>query len=352
VGALAYINPADSYDLADNLAQHGDVAGADAALYAGPGVNGQRALTLHISENLTAKAERTSKCQIADDTAACRDNIAWAAYGTGLGGRRRRCVPCLVCGHPAFPYVFPVMRYHHAQGDPDRDSPAGRRLMKVPLRLVSVLSTLVLLASCGPTATPVEKIDALLLAPGAEGIDLSHHNGAVDWPRLSTAGFSFVYLKATEGEGHIDTRFQENWQGALRHHWQAGAYHFYLLCQDGRRQAANFIRQVEVRGDALPPAVDLEHAQNCAPRGTRAETIAEIKVFLAGLEEEYGAVPVIYTTPTFHAEWLDGEGFDAHPLWVRSLEGPPRLPYAIWQYSMKGRVPGVSGNVDLNRAAD
>jgi lysozyme len=37
---------------------------------------------------------------------------------------------------------------------------------------------------------------------------------------------------------------------------------------------------------------------------------------------------------------------------VRSLDGPPALPYAIWQYSMKGRVPGIDGPVDLNRAAD
>lgn len=224
--------------------------------------------------------------------------------------------------------------------------------MKLRLRLVSVLVIPCLLASCGPSGAPVEEAPRPLLAPGAEGIDLSHHNGAVDWPRLSTAGLSFVYLKATEGESHVDTQFQANWQSALRHHWQTGAYHFYLLCQDGGRQAVNFIRQVEVRSDTLPPAVDLEHAHNCAPRAGRAETLADLKRFLAGLEEEYGAVPVIYTTPAFHAEWLAGEGFERHPLWVRSLEGPPRLPHAIWQYSMKGRVPGVAGNVDLNRAAE
>jgi lysozyme len=224
--------------------------------------------------------------------------------------------------------------------------------MNMPLRALSVLATLLVLASCGPTQSPVEPERTLPLAPGAEGIDLSHHNGPADWPLLSVAGLDFVYLKATEGEGHVDTRFQENWQGAVRHHWQAGAYHFYLLCQDGRRQAANFIRQVEVRAGALPPAVDLEHAHNCAPRGSRTETLADLQVFLTALEEEYGAVPVIYTTPAFHAEWLAGEGFDRHPLWIRSLDGPPDLPYAIWQYSMKGKAPGLDGPVDLNRAAD
>lgn len=223
--------------------------------------------------------------------------------------------------------------------------------MKQRLCLVSVLVTPLLLASCGPVPSPAQEAQPLL-EPGAEGIDLSHHNGQVDWPRLSTANLSFVYLKATEGERHVDTQFQANWQGALRHHWQTGAYHFYLLCQDGPLQAANFIRQVEVRGDALPPAVDLEHAHNCAPHAGRAETLSDLREFLEALEAEYGAVPVIYTTPAFHAEWLAGEGFDRHPLWVRSLEGPPSLPHAIWQYSMKGRAPGVTGPVDLNRAAE
>lgn len=82
--------------------------------------------------------------------------------------------------------------------------------MKLRLRLVSVLVTSCLLASCGPSPAPVEGAPPPVLAPGAEGIDLSHHNGVVDWPRLSTAGLSFVYLKATEGESHVDTRFQAN----------------------------------------------------------------------------------------------------------------------------------------------
>jgi lysozyme len=214
-------------------------------------------------------------------------------------------------------------------------------------------AALVLAAACGAeTGAPAPPGPYALLPPGAEGIDLSHHNGPVDWARLGTERFDFVYLKATEGSDHVDGRFQENWQAATRLGWQTGAYHFYLLCRDGASQAENFIRQVEVRAGTLPPAVDLEHAHNCRARGTRAETLADLRAFLAALEDEYRAVPVIYTTPAFHSEWLAGEGFEAHPLWIRSLDGPPHIPYAIWQYSMKGTAAGVTGKVDLNRAAD
>jgi lysozyme len=211
-----------------------------------------------------------------------------------------------------------------------------------------------LLAACtpAPNAARAPQAAAPLLPAGAEGIDLSHHNGAVDWARLGTQPLEFVYLKATEGTDHTDARFHENWLAATRLGWRTGAYHFYLLCREGAPQAENFIRQVEVRSGTLPPAVDLEHAHNCAPRGPREATLAELRVFLQALETEYGQVPVIYTTPAFHAEWLAGEGFGRHPLWVRSLDGPPALPYAIWQYAMNASLPGIDGLVDLNRAAD
>ncbi len=223
------------------------------------------------------------------------------------------------------------------------------RIVRTPVLAMLVLA----ISACQPqSAGPVAPREAALLPPGAEGIDLSHHNGPVDWARLGTEPLDFVYLKATEGTGHIDPRFQENWQAATRLGWQVGAYHFYRLCRKGAPQADNFIRQVEVRAGTLPPAVDLEHAHNCAAHGPRADTLAELRVFLAALESEYGAVPVIYTTPAFHAEWLAGEGFEAHPLWIRALDGAPQGPYAIWQYSMKGKVAGVSGPVDLNRAAE
>ncbi|MEQ9504937.1 MAG: GH25 family lysozyme [Hyphomonas sp.] len=218
------------------------------------------------------------------------------------------------------------------------------------VRPACFVAGLLFLTACGATTGASEAPG--LLPPGAEGIDLSHHNGPVDWARLGTEPFEFVYLKASEGTDHVDQQFQANWQAATRLGWQVGAYHFYLLCRDGAGQAANFIRQVEVRAGTLPPAVDLEHAHNCAARGGRDAALGELRTFLGALEAEYGAVPVIYTTPAFYSEWLAGEGFEAHPLWIRSLDGQPQGPYAIWQYSMKGKVAGVEGPVDLNRASD
>lgn len=210
---------------------------------------------------------------------------------------------------------------------------------------------LVALAACSRPAPVPEAAAAApagVLAPGDEGIDLSHHNGRVNWDELDTAPLDFVYLKATEGRDWKDREFQQNWLEASRRGWKAGAYHFYLLCRDGAAQAENFIRSVEVRDGTLPPAVDLEYAHNCEPQGSRAEAEAQIAVFLAAVEAEYGQRPLLYTTPEFYRDWLAGP-FAEYPVWMRSLSGPPDGQVQLWQYSMKGKVPGVGGFVDLNR---
>ncbi len=184
------------------------------------------------------------------------------------------------------------------------------------------------------------------------GIDLSHHNGEIDWDRLESAPVDFIYLKATEGTDWKDASFQSHWLAAHARGFETGAYHFYLLCYGGAAQAANFIQSVEVRSNALPPAIDLEYHGNCTPNGPPESVYTELDIFMSALEAEYGAPPVIYTTPRFYADWIAGE-FARNPVWIRAIgETPPALPdgrdWWMWQYSASGQISGIDGDVDLN----
>ena len=216
--------------------------------------------------------------------------------------------------------------------------------MPTKFAILPVLLCLMLFSSC----TRAEEGQRSAALEWREGIDLSHHNGRIDWDLLEGADLHFVYLKASEGRDLKDSRFQDNWKEAVARGWNVGAYHFYRLCVPGKVQARNFMQSVEVRAGTLPPAIDLEYAHNCDPEGSRADTQAQIALFLDALEAEYGHRPVIYTTPEFHADWIAGQ-FDTYPLWIRSLGREPDLPHAIWQYDMAGRVRGIDGPVDLNR---
>jgi lysozyme len=221
------------------------------------------------------------------------------------------------------------------------------RLAWMTLRF-PLFAALLALTACAQAQAPAR--DSGLLPPGARGIDLSHHNGPVNWDALEAENLDFIYLKATEGRDWKDEDFQSNWIEATRRGYNVGAYHFYILCKPAAEQAINFIQSVEVRSGTLPPAVDLEYAHNCKPYRDEAGTKAELKIFLDSLETEYGATPVIYTTPEFHADWIAGS-FDRYPLWIRSVDGAPDMSFAIWQHSMRGKVAGIAGDVDLNMAA-
>ncbi|MAH91974.1 MAG: lysozyme [Hyphomonas sp.] len=220
---------------------------------------------------------------------------------------------------------------------------------------LTVVTLLFLVAACRDVSPSVAGNRAML-QPGFTGLDLSHHNGRIDWEAFEAAPVDFLYLKATEGTDWKDPRFQDHWREAKARGWLVGAYHFYRLCRAGEAQAGNFIQSVEVRAGGLPPAVDLEYAHNCEPRGSMSETLAELDVFLERVEAEYGQRPVIYTTPEFHRDWLS-DGYADYPLWLRGLgEVMPRTRDGrapdIWQYTMSGRVPGIESRVDMNRVPD
>ena len=182
-----------------------------------------------------------------------------------------------------------------------------------------------------------------------QGVDVSWHQGAIDWRSLAADDIAFAYIKATEGGDHVDTRFAFNWREAAAAGLYRGAYHFFTLCQPGARQAANFIAIVPREAGALPAAVDLEHMGPCRRGPTMTDVVTEARIFMDALEAHYGVRPIIYTTREFHDAHLSditGERF-----WIRSIGVPPRFrerDWIIWQHHNRGHKRGVSGPIDLN----
>ena len=95
------------------------------------------------------------------------------------------------------------------------------------------------------------------------GIDISHHQGEINWSKLKKGNpgeppISFVYIKATEGSSHNDTRFAKNWNAAKKNGIARGAYHYFGTKTPGEKQARNFISKVTLEPGDLPPMVDVE----------------------------------------------------------------------------------------------
>lgn len=227
-------------------------------------------------------------------------------------------------------------------------------------RLLRIVKGLALLFGAGLMFCAFLRWQGLLLfpqeaAPGTWevfGVDVSSYQGEVDWPTLAEQGVRFAFCKATEGSGHVDPTFQQNWQGAQEAGVLVGAYHFFSYDSPGETQAENFIAQVPVTAGTLPPVVDIEfYGEHDLDPPSKEKAWAILRPLLERLEEHYGVKPILYATYRSYKLYLAGEA-EGYPLWITlPIVGPLDKPWTFWQYSHSARLEGYVGKeerIDLD----
>jgi lysozyme len=186
------------------------------------------------------------------------------------------------------------------------------------------------------------------------GIDVSHHNGVIDWAKVAADGVAYAYAKATEGVNTKDSQFNVNYLGMKQNQILRGAYHFFHPELDASSQATNFLSLVSrLTPDDLTPAIDVEVDDG---QSASAITVA-VQAWLDKVEQQLGRTPLIYTSASFWNTRLGAtDAFARYPLWVAHYtnRAAPNIPqgfsdYTFWQYSESGTVSGISGNVDMDR---
>ena len=184
------------------------------------------------------------------------------------------------------------------------------------------------------------------------GVDLSHHNPIINWDDVRDQNLSFVYIKATGGVSHKDRNYIYNYNAAKKSGIKVGSYHFYLFAASGKEQAQHFIRTAKCESGDLFPAIDVEHSSDNPQSNDTAYVnivIRELKVLENELYEYYGVRPIIYTNKQCYRLYVK-DNFTDNPLWICDLQGEPSGidNWIIWQFSHKGELPGVAGDIDLN----
>ena len=186
------------------------------------------------------------------------------------------------------------------------------------------------------------------------GIDISHHQGRIDWEELKDNGqidhcpIRFVMIKATEGATQTDRNFRDNFFQARENGFTRGAYHFYSVHSPAEQQAYHFIKTVDLENGDLPPVLDVEHK----PKNQSDEDFKHsVLKWLNIVESHYRVKPIIYTYFKFKTRYLSDPIFDEYPYWIAhyyvdSLEY--QGPWKFWQHTDVGRLPGIKGNVDFN----
>ena len=180
------------------------------------------------------------------------------------------------------------------------------------------------------------------------GVDVSHYQGAIDWDELAADGHDFAFIKATEGKELKDKAFFANWTLAGKTGMRRGAYHFFRPEIKAEQQARNYFAAVQLAPGDLPPVIDVEDlgklsAKQLVSRVTRLAEMMEIR---------YGVKPIIYTGQNFYNRYLAGQ-FDDYPLWLARYDADEPVTvcgreYHFWQYTDRGKLPGIHGRVDQN----
>jgi lysozyme len=201
-------------------------------------------------------------------------------------------------------------------------------------------------ASPSPSATTTPSPRRRLV----RGVDVSHHQGVIDWVRVRRDGIEFAYLKATEGSSFTDPRFVASMRAAMSAGLRVGGYHYFTLCSPGVPQAEHFADVLGSTGSrgSMPPAVDLELLGNCDDPPARVDLLREVRAFVDTVEARTGQRVVVYAYPEFEERFRIATALQRRQ-WVRDIGStPPTRKWWIWQKDDRAGIDGIAGPADLN----
>jgi|GEM_PF-5266644 lyzozyme M1 (1,4-beta-N-acetylmuramidase) len=186
------------------------------------------------------------------------------------------------------------------------------------------------------------------------GIDISEHNGVVDFDKVISSDISFVMIR--EGYGNeklypwqIDKLFEENYKKAKAKNLNVGAYHYLYATtpEIAEAEAEGFLANLKGKQFEMPIALDIEdpYQSNLSP-----DTIGEIIKRFINICKAAGYCCVLYSYESFLQNKVPPEVRNNYDVWCANTSRSPRIPFVMHQYSFNGRINGINGDVDLDCA--
>lgn len=192
-----------------------------------------------------------------------------------------------------------------------------------------------------------------------KGIDVSKHQGVIDWKKVKDSGQAqFAILRAGYGKlaTQKDMQFENNYRGCRANNIPCGAYWFSyaLSVPEARQEALACLQVLKDKRFEYPIYFDVETEEQ---QRLSKQAVSDIARMFCGVLEECGYWVGVYASDSWFATELDDDVQKRYTLWPARVPKPPRTEpvkptsckkYDMWQYSWKGRIPGISTDVDLN----
>ena len=190
------------------------------------------------------------------------------------------------------------------------------------------------------------------------GVDVSAFQGNIDWKKVKQSGIDFAIIRLgyrgyESGKLVEDQYARENLKNAKEAGLRIGAY-FFSQALNIKETDQEIQFMLKILGDTeldMPVVLDWEIPANTArTRNMDSRTLTDIQRHFCGQMRDQGYQPMIYFN------WHQSEHLyvlhelEDYPFWLALYQDRMTYPWKVemWQYSDKGKVPGINGNVDLN----
>ena len=254
-----------------------------------------------------------------------------------------------------------------------RRRPAGRLRLAVPAVLLLAFVVLGLLNGLNgapqntrPAKNPYTPEDFTTLdgyvtctaGPTRRGLDVSKHQGPIDWEQVRSAGFDFAIIRIgyrgnTAGEIFPDSMARDNLAGAKAAGFDVGVY-FYsqaISPEEAMEEAQWCLDFLAGEHLDLPLVYDWEYVSPSARTGAMdRKTLTECALTFCRTVEASGYQPMVYFNGHISRDLLDLKAIEGYPFWLAQYKDQMDYPYKVhfWQYTETGTVPGIDGNVDID----
>lgn len=187
------------------------------------------------------------------------------------------------------------------------------------------------------------------------GIDVSSYQGTINWWAVKQNGIDFAILKVIRKDLNPDKKFEENWKGCQEHNVHVhGVYEYgYITTVAKSRSDARRVLTI-LNGRKVTVYLDVEDA---VMKGLGKNIISIINAY-GKVITDAGLQFGVYTGESFYKTYIKPYGGVSYPMWIArygknngkcDVKYQPQVPNMVgWQYTSKGRVGGIVGNVDMN----
>lgn len=200
------------------------------------------------------------------------------------------------------------------------------------------------------------------IGDGAEalrGIDVSEHQGEIDWAAVAQDGVEFAMIRVgyrgyTKGSLMEDQYFHANMEGALANGLRVGVYFFSqaITPEEAREEARFLLEKIAGYDVTLPVCYDWEalHGMNARTEGMSGSAITDCAIAFTDVIRSAGYKPAVYFYRDLGYHFYELDRLKNMEFWAAALGNAPDFYYqhTMWQYSCTAQVPGVATDCDLD----